>query len=148
MKTGGFPDHGDGPPAHHRTVRPARGTSPGGLRPPPLALHACVGRARDGPRRSGPCSADRAPGGRDDQPRAAELDHVLTEDLPRPAIVDVVVQRVAGVGDLLGAAPTCGGPELRLVEIPPRDLRPVGVQRWPGASAIAVAAAFAAAIAR
>src|ERR671937_1120967 len=48
-----------------------------------------------------------------DQPAAAELEHVLAEDLARAAIADVVVERPARVGDLAPAVAALHGPEER-----------------------------------
>jgi hypothetical protein len=43
---------------------------------------------------------DEPPGRPHDAPDAAELRHVLTEDLAGPAVADVVVKRLPGVSDL------------------------------------------------
>ena len=67
---------------------------------PRRSTASCSGCAR-----ADPAYADRAAGGRDDQPRAAELDHVLAGDLAGAAVGDVVVERATAIGHLAGAPP-------------------------------------------
>jgi hypothetical protein len=68
--------------------------------------------------------ADEPPVRADDEPKAAELRDVLTEDLPRLAIADVVVERLSGIGHLLRSvgAPGPSGPHAENLESPYRLL--------------------------
>src|SRR5438477_401320 len=83
----------------------------------------------------------------DDEPGAAELDHVLAQHLPCPAIADVVVERPSGVGDLELAVRAARRPQqgaLRArtrLEAAAQDVRRPA--RGAGAGAVAVAARVA-----
>ena len=85
---------------------------------------------------------DRAAAGVDHVPDAAELGHRLTEHLVGLVLVDVVVERVAVVGDLRLAVAALGSAEQALLDALTGARLALGDQRRPGARAVAVALAL------
>ncbi len=80
-----------------------------------------------------------------DQPRAAELGHVLAAHLPGASVADVVVQRPAVVRDLPPAVLALDGSDQLLADALAGDQRALLVVDGPGGGAVPVAAALAAA---
>src|SRR4051794_8474689 len=92
--------------------------------------------------------ADQLAARRHDQPIAAELGHVLAEDLAGLRLAAVVVERSAAVGDLVVLlAPQDAAEQLRSRAAP--SAQPAGrVERRPGVRAVAEARTRAAAVLR
>src|SRR3954452_11911559 len=83
-------------------------------------------RAGDG-KGAGDRLADELAAGADDQPLAAELGHVLTEDLTRLAVAHVVVERTPGVRELKAPVAPLRRPD---------QLRPDAVSGHEGATLV------------
>src|SRR4051812_26079139 len=87
-------------------------------------------------------------GGPHDEPRSAELHDVLTEDVARLAVADVVVERVSAISDLARAVAPADGADERAARAAPAARAPAREDRRPSLGAGAVARGLPAAFAR